>query len=155
MDAIGKIILILGLFAMVATFVLAMVLYAKNERMELAVMSFALAAALAICGVTATLLERFNERRTKAAEVELKKAELAAEAKAVATNQTWFSQPDGTYIHADGSTGARTAAPAVPESVENAVSAPVEQPPAEQPEQPGQPDAKPPQDAGETPPVSQ
>lgn len=154
MGAIGKVILILGLFTMVATFVLAMVLYIKNQRMELAVMSFALAAALAICGVTATLLERFNERRAKAAELEFKKAELAAEAKAVATNQTWFSQPDGTYIHADGSTGARTAAPAVPGSAENAVPTPAEQP-AEPAEEPSAEPAQPPQDAGEAPPVPQ
>lgn len=114
----GKFLLIFGLVSMAATFLLSLMLYFQNKRMELAVMCFALAAAIAISGVTATLLVRFNEQRSKAAFLEAELLAQKAEVKASANHLTWFSQPDGTYVHADGTlAGSGTAsAPAIPDS---------------------------------------
>ena len=60
---IGKFLLIFGLVAMAALFALSLVLYFKDKRMELAVMGFALATALAVSGVTATVRDRADARR--------------------------------------------------------------------------------------------
>ena len=87
---------------MAVLFALSLVLYWKNKRMELAVMGFALAAALAISGVTATLRDRAKTRREAAAAVYAAQSAQSAEVIAASTNATWFSQPDGTYLHADG-----------------------------------------------------
>ena len=99
---IGKFLLIFGLLAMTALFALSLVLYRKDKRMELAVMGFALAMALTVSGVTATLRNRAEARRAAATAVQAAQAAQSAQAVAASANETWFSQPDGTYLHADG-----------------------------------------------------
>ena len=129
MSTIGKFLLISGLLSMAVLFALSLVLYWKNKRMELAVMGFALAAALAISGVTATLRDRAKTRREAVAAVYAAQSAQSAEVIAASTNTTWFSQPDGTYLHADGtsadaartdlsaSSGTGSAQPELPQSV--------------------------------------
>ena len=116
MSTIGKFLLIFGLVAMAALFALSLVLYLKDKRMELAVMGFALAAAVAISGVTATMRNRADARRALVAEAAATQSAQSAEVLAAATNETWFSQPDGTYLHADGTPAeeSRLGVPTIP-----------------------------------------
>lgn len=118
---IGTFLLTVGLSSMAILFGLSLVLYKKDKRMELAVMGFALAAALAISGVTATVRDRAKARRAEAADAEAAQSAQSAEAVAALANATWFSQPDGTYVHADGTSAdaPRTDAPAVPDMAPN------------------------------------
>lgn len=102
MSTIGKFLLIFGLLAMAILFALSLVLYQKDKRMELAVMGFALAMALTVSGVTATVRNLVETRRTAAAEAEAAYLLQREQITAAFANETWFSQPDGTYIHADG-----------------------------------------------------
>ena len=142
MSIIGKFLLIFGLSAMAILFALSLVLYFKDKRMELAVMGFALAMALTVSGVTATMRDRATARRVAAAAAEAAQTAQNAQVTAAFTNETWFSQPDGTYLHADGTAAdePQTDAPAVPNTAPVSPSEPV---PA-----PGAPDASP-QDAPE------
>lgn len=123
MSMIGKFLLIFGLLAMFVLFMLSLVLYRKDKRMELAVMGFALAMALAVSGVTATVRNRAEARRAAAAAAEAAQSAQSAEAVAAFANETWFSQPDGSYIHADGTPSGISgqdapAAPSEPASAE-------------------------------------
>ena len=104
MGIIGKFLLIFGLAAMTILFALSLVLYMKDKRMELSVMGFALAMALTVSGVTVTMHDRAEARRTAFAAAETARTAQSAQATAAVTNETWFSQPDGTYLHADGTT---------------------------------------------------
>ncbi len=156
-DGIGKVILIMGLIAMAITFTLSLYLYFKDKRMEMAVMGFALAMVLTICGVTATVLDHFSARRTKAAAAELKRA-----ADAIPVSQEiWFSRPDGTYVHWTGSPSgpAQAGTPAVPDAAPAPTDAPAESgstEPSSEPTEPAQAaepaqSAEPPQAGGEAP----
>ena len=142
---IGKFLLIFGLMAMAVLFALSLVLYLKNKRMELAVMGFALAMALTVSGVTATMRNRADARRAAAAAAEAAQSTQSAQIAAASTNETWFSQPDGTYLHADGTpavpdmapdtpSGSASAQPGLPQSAP-APGVPGE-PPQESPEAP-------------------
>lgn len=147
-ETIGKVILILGLIAMAVTFALSLYLYFKDKRMEMAVMGFALAMVLTICGVTATVLDHFSARRATTAAAELKRA-----ADAIPVSQEiWFSRPDGTYVHWTGSPSGppQASSPAVP----NAAPAPQTQE-TEPPEPSGEnAQAQEPAQAGEEPPAA-
>lgn len=143
---IGKFLLIFGLLSMAALFGLSLVLYMKDKRMELAVMGFALAAALAISGVTATVRDRAEARRAQTADAAAAQSARSAEAMAALANETWFSQPDGTYLHADGTSAdaSQADAPAVPDMAPAAPSEPASaesEPPqsAPAPSAPGEP----------------
>ena len=144
MSTIGKFLLIFGLFAMSVLFALSLVLYKKDKRMDLAVMGFALATAFTICGVTAVVRDRAEVRRAAFAAAQAARSAQTAEVVAASTNETWFSQPDGNYLHSDGTSNGSPA----PASAEPAVpqSAPV--PGA--PETPGVP-GEPPQEADAAP----
>ena len=87
---------------MSALVALSLVLSQKDKRMELAVMGFSLAKALTVSGVTATMRDRAEARRAAAAAAQAAQSAQSAQVVAASTNETWFSQPDGTYIHADG-----------------------------------------------------
>lgn len=132
MSTIGKFLLIFGLLAMAVLFALSLVLYLKDKRMELAVMGFALATALAISGVTATVRDRAEARRAAAADAEAARSAQSAEAMAAVTNATWFSQPDGTYLHADGTSAdvSQADAPAAPPGPASAEPEPPQSAPA-------------------------
>ena len=123
---IGKFLLIFGLLAMSALFVLSLVLYKKDKRMELAVMGFALAMALAVSGVTATVRNRAEARRAAVAAAQAAQSAQNTETMTALANETWFSQPDGTYIHADGTPAgvSQADAPAVPDMAPAAPSEP-------------------------------
>lgn len=104
---------------MAALFALSLVLYMKDKRMELAVMGFALAMALAVSGVTATMHDRAKARRAAIVAAEAVQSAQSAEIISASANNTWFSQPDGTYLRADGTSadasqmnGAASSAPA-------------------------------------------
>lgn len=112
-STIGKFLLSFGLLAMSVLFALSLVLYKKDKRMELAVMGFALAMALTISGVTATMRDRAEARRAAAIAVQNAQSAQSALVVAASVNETWFSQPDGSYLHADG-TGADVPQPGAP-----------------------------------------
>ena len=126
MGAIGKFLLIFGLLAMAALFALSLVLYWKDKRMELAVMGFALAMAVAVSGVTAMMHDRAEARRAAFSAAESAQSAQNAEIVAASVNETWFSQPDGTFLHADGTPagGSQVDAPAVPDTAPAALPGP-------------------------------
>ena len=127
MNTIGKFLLIFGLLAMSLLFALSLVLYKKDKRMELAVMGFALAMALTVSGVTAMMHDRAEARRAAAAAAQDVRSAQSALVVAASANETWFSQPDGSYLHADGTSAgisqpdapADSAGPELPQSAPN------------------------------------